>query len=78
MVMSNVTNLFERKVSDIPAMLRNMADRVEAGEVDATSMLTIAIGDEIQFFNWGDSISPMEILGYIEYAKLEWIDDYIG
>lgn len=65
------------KISDIPNMLRKLATDLEAGEVDADSVLLLVPGDDNDWpimYNWGGYLKNRELVGLLELAKVRAID----
>lgn len=58
-------------VSDIPAQLRDLAARIEAGEIDADAMLCIIPQDNDlpALFLWGENYGPYADIAMLELAK---------
>jgi hypothetical protein len=58
-------------LADIPGQLRQMAEMIEAGEVEATSALFIIprAGDWPKVFGWGDHLSDYGNIAVCELAK---------
>ncbi|WP_127524064.1 hypothetical protein [Mesorhizobium sp. Z1-4] len=58
-------------VTDIPGQLRQMADRIEANEVEANSVLLIIpqTGDWPMIFGWGDHLGDHGNIAVCEMAK---------
>lgn len=59
-------------LSDIPAMLRTLADRIESGDVDPfATMVVVGVGQPPQsglsVFHFGGG-SPLEIMGALSVA----------
>jgi hypothetical protein len=67
------------KVSDIPGQLRAMADRIEAGEQEAESVLFIIpqTGDYPAIFGWGESMGDQANILTCELAKAWFIREYL-
>lgn len=65
---------------DVPAMMRDLADRIEAGEfgdgVKAVFVLQRE-GDYPLVFGWGD-ITPAETVMELEMAKLFMCQNVVG
>ena len=73
--MSNVIRLFP--TTDIPTMLREMADRLDAGEAgDVRSMFAFTVDpdDEIVFYGWGADLSKREIIALLAMAKHDFLN----
>lgn len=58
-------------VSDIPAQLRDLADKIEAGEIDADAALCILPQDNKYpaLFLWGENYGPYADIAMLELAK---------
>lgn len=58
-------------LDDIPAMMRQLADRIENGEVAADSVLCLVPvpGDWPLVFGWGEHLSSEANIGVLEIAK---------
>lgn len=67
----NVTPFPHPNFNDIPAMLRGMADRIEAGDVTAEqAILLLPQDDELpRVFCYGHMGSNAENLGILDMAK---------
>lgn len=61
-------------INDIPGMLRQMADRFEAGDMTAEGVLFIVPrdGDWPQIFGWGSHLSDYGNIAVLELAKV-WL-----
>lgn len=57
-------------VSDIPGQLRQLADRIESGEVEAeTVMCVIPVeGDWPMIFGWGEDLGEFGRIGLLQVA----------
>ena len=75
--MSNVSVLSGAKVSDIPAMLRRMAEQIEAGDVSASSMLVIIPRDQDwpEIFGWGENLGYYGNMAVCELAKAWFVEN---
>lgn len=74
----NVVNLFPTK--DIPAMLRKLADSLEAGEEGSPETMfaiTHNADEEIRFYGWGDDLSKAELTGLLTMAQRTWLDWFV-
>jgi hypothetical protein len=69
--MADPTPLRGALVSDIPAMLRRMADKIEAKEIEADSVLFIIDkpGDWPEIFGWGEHLSDYGNIAVCELAR---------
>jgi hypothetical protein len=58
-------------VSDIPAQLRNLAAKIEAGEIEADAALCILPQDNglPALFLWGENYGPYADIAMLELAK---------
>ena len=58
-------------LSDIPAQLRGLAAKIEAGEVEADAALCIIPQDNAlpALFLWGDNYGPYADIAMLELAK---------
>jgi hypothetical protein len=70
----NVVQLHEDPtlINDIPNQLRNLADRLEAGEETADAVLVIVAGADNEWptmHNWGGYLRNRELIGLLEIAK---------
>ncbi len=60
----------DHTIRDIPQMLREMADRMESGEVEAQSVVFLIPRDEcVDVFLWGDDLGRYGIIGVLEEGK---------
>lgn len=77
--MSNITTLRTAKLNDIPAMLRQMADQIEAGDVSASSMLVIIprTDDWPEIYGWGDHLGDPGNIAVCEMAKAWFLDNKV-
>lgn len=59
------------KLNDIPAMMRQLADEIERGEVEAESMLCLIPSDEglPVIYGWGEHMGDYANIGLLELAK---------
>lgn len=59
-------------LTDIPGMMRQVADQIEQGEIEASSMLVVVPrdGDWPRIFGWGEALSDLERIATMELAKL--------
>lgn len=66
--------------SDIPGQLRQMADMIECGEIEATSaMLLIPVpGDYPKAFGWGDHLGDLGNIGLLELAKAWFVANKVA
>jgi hypothetical protein len=65
------------KLTDIPGQLRQLADRIEKGEVEAESVLCIVPqdGDWPIMFGWGDHMTDHGNIAICELAKAWFINN---
>jgi hypothetical protein len=56
---AKLVTLYDTSPSDIPAMLRMAADKIEAGDPPIKSMIGITVGrnGEVTVYGWGDTNS---------------------
>jgi hypothetical protein len=76
---SNVVNLFA--TDDIPLMLRNMADRIEAGEegvLDAMVAFTLDEHGNVTGYGWGADIDALRMLGILRLLDTYWLHEVMG
>lgn len=80
--MTNVTPLRNGRptLSDLPGMMRHVADLIEDGEVEATSALFIVpvSGDWPQVFGWGEHLGESGNIALCELAKAWFIHESLG
>lgn len=59
-------------VSDIPAQLRDLASKIEAGEIGADAALCIIPQDNAlpALFLWGENYGPYADIAMLELAKV--------
>lgn len=64
-------------MADIPGMLRTMADDIENGEVQASSMMVIipTDGDWPDIFGWGEHMGDYGCIGLLEIAKAFFVNN---
>lgn len=64
-------------VVDIPGQLRAMADRIEAGEIEATSILFIIAkeNDWPDIYGWGDHLGDHGNIAICELSKAWFINN---
>lgn len=77
MPLAEVVALRENRINDIPAMLRQMADEIEAGAVEATSALFI-VPREADFpaiYGWGEHLGDHGNIAVCEMAKIWFINN---
>lgn len=67
-------------VTDIPGQLRQMADAIEAGEVEAHSALFIVpqTGDWPLVYGWGDHLGDHGNIAVLELTKHWFIQDNVA
>lgn len=70
----------DTKVNDIPAVLRKLADQIEAGEHGevGTAMILMTLEDGMPIFIAGEPLNHFEGLGMLETAKAHIANDIIG
>lgn len=58
-------------LNDIPAQMRQLADRIESGEVETESVMCIVAveGDWPNIYGWGDNQGDYGNIGLLEMAK---------
>lgn len=70
---TEVINLRDARplLSDIPGMLRHVANQIEAGDIQATSMIAIVPrdGDWPIVFGWGEHLGDLGNIATCELAK---------
>ena len=67
-------------LTDIPGMLRKMADDIEAGshgEVTSAFLLLPVPDDYPKLFGWGDATSPADVVFQYELAKAWMINNLV-
>ena len=66
-------------VSDIPGQLRQMADRIENGEMTVESALFIVPtdGDWPKIFGWGDHLGDYGNIAVLELAKAWFVNNLV-
>jgi hypothetical protein len=66
-------------VSDIPGQLRRLADEVESGAVQTSSVLCIVVEDAEKWpavYGWGQHLSDYGNIAVMELAKQWFIANY--
>lgn len=79
--MADVTRLRQGPLlTDIPGMMRQMADRIETGEVDAQSVLFIVPvdGDWPMVFGWGAHLGDHGNIAVCEMAKAWFVNNLVA
>lgn len=73
----NVVTLRNVSLADIPGMLRKMADKIEQGEIAATSALFIipCDGDWPNIFGWGEHMGDYDNIAVLELAKAWFVNN---
>lgn len=58
-------------LTDIPGQLRQMADMIDRGEVEAEAALFVVPqeGDWPAMFGWGEDLGTYGVIGVLEIAK---------
>lgn len=77
--MSNVTNLRSSpSLADIPGQLRQMADLLESGEIEASSVLFIIAreNDWPDVYGWGDHLGDHGNIATCEMAKTWFVNNH--
>ena len=71
-----VVQLYENPtlLNDIPGQLRNLADRIESGDLDADSVLCIVPveGDWPILFGWGEELGDYGRIGVLQLV-INWL-----
>lgn len=64
-------------LTDIPGQLRQMADMIENGEVDASFALFVVPqqGDWPMIFGWGQPLGEYGNIGVLELAKAYFVNN---
>lgn len=68
-------------VSDIPGQMRQMADMIERGEIEAVSVLLIIprdSGDWPEIYGWGDHLGDYGNIAVCELAKSWFVNNHTG
>jgi hypothetical protein len=79
--MSNVTPLRQGPlVTDIPGMLRQMAEWIESGEIEASSALFIVPVDNDwpKVFGWGEHLGNHGNIAVCEMAKVWFVNNLVA
>lgn len=67
-------------VSDIPAQLRDLAAKIEAGEIEADAALCIIPQDNElpALFLWGENYGPYADIAMLELAKSAIVQRFVS
>jgi hypothetical protein len=80
LVADNVAELPVGNLMDIAAMARRFADDLDKGEHGEPfrAVLLVQREDGLALFGWGESASPLEMMGLFEAAKLQVFADHMN
>ncbi|MDE2022555.1 MAG: hypothetical protein KGI71_06630 [Patescibacteria group bacterium] len=58
-------------LNDIPACLRNLADKIERGELPAPRQAVLVSDDQegsVKVFSWGDHVDAQQVVGLLTWG----------
>lgn len=74
-------NAREDVLRDIPAQLRDLAERIEQGEPGAVSHVAVVVlcdGEIDSPYVFGMPMKKLEVVGLLDIAKTRVVDDMLG
>jgi hypothetical protein len=77
--LAEVVSIYDKNASDIPAMLREAADKIESGEVPTRAIIGVAIDPDgdLTIYGWGQTDS-MDALALLQLAVVKHAAGILG